>query len=162
VQLVTQLELLHSLPRKIGAELKDITIQLLRNAVAHGIEPVSERQGQSKPAAGNIHVALTSTEAGDYALTLRDDGRGLSPPAIRAELLRSGRYTEQQLAQLDDRQTVMKIFEPGFSTAGAVSRDAGHGVGMDVVKQRIEQLGARLRISSRTRQYTQFSILFAI
>ena len=56
----------------------------------------------------------------------------------------------------------MKIFEPGFSTAKEVSRDAGHGVGMDVVKHRIEQLGARLRISSRTREYTQFSIQFAI
>jgi two-component system chemotaxis sensor kinase CheA len=162
VQLVTQLDLLQSLPRKMGAELKDITIQLLRNAVAHGIEPALERQGQSKPAAGSIHVALTSTESGEYELTLRDDGRGLSPPAIRAELLRSGRYTAQQLAELDDRQTVMTMFEPGFSTARTVSRDAGHGVGMDVVKHRIEQLGARLRISSRSRQYTQFSILFAI
>ena len=93
---------------------------------------------------------------------MRDDGRGLSPQTIKAELLRSGRYTEAQLADLDDRQIVMKIFEPGFSTAKEVSRDAGHGVGMDVVKHRIEQLGARLRISSRAWEYTQFSIHFAI
>jgi two-component system chemotaxis sensor kinase CheA len=162
VQLVTELDLLHALPRKMGAELKDITIQLLRNAVTHGIEPAAERQGQSKPAAGNIYVALKPSDAGEYELTLRDDGRGLSPQTIKAELLRSGRYTEQQLAELDNRQIVMKIFEPGFSTAAHVSRDAGHGVGMDVVKHRIEQLGARLRISSRAREFTQFSIQFAI
>jgi two-component system, chemotaxis family, sensor kinase CheA len=162
VTLVTELDLLHSLPRKMHAELKDITIQLLRNAVTHGIEPALEREGQSKPAAGNIYVALKPSEAGEYELTMRDDGRGLSPQAIREALLRSGRYSGEQLAELDDRQVVMKIFEPGFSTAKEVSRDAGHGVGMDVVKHRIEQLGARLRVSSRSRQYTQFSIQFAI
>jgi two-component system chemotaxis sensor kinase CheA len=162
VHLVTELDLLHSLPRKMSAELKDITIQLLRNAVTHGIEPAAERQGQSKPAAGSIYVTLKPSDAGEYELTLRDDGRGLSPQTIKAELLRSGRYTEAQLADLDERQIVMKIFEPGFSTAREVSRDAGHGVGMDVVKHRIEQLGARLRISSRAREYTQFSIHFAI
>ena len=162
VTLVAELDLLHSLPRKMHAELKDITIQLLRNAVTHGIESAPERQEQSKPAAGSIYVALKPSEAGEYELTLRDDGRGLSPPAIRAALLRSGRYSGAQLAELDDRQVVMKIFEPGFSTAQEVSRDAGHGVGMDVVKHRIEQLGARLRISSRTREFTQFSIQFAI
>lgn len=162
VQLVTELDLLHSLPQKMRTELKDITIQLLRNAVAHGIEPALERQEQSKPAAGNIYVALKPSTSGEYELTLRDDGRGLAPQHIRAELLRSGRYTEEQLGDLDDRQIVMKIFEPGFSTAQHVGRDAGHGVGMDVVKHRIEQLGARLRISSRTREFTQFSIHFAI
>jgi two-component system, chemotaxis family, sensor kinase CheA len=162
VKLVTELDLLHSLPRTLHAELKDITIQLLRNAVTHGIEPALEREELSKPAAGNIYVALKPSDAGEYELTLRDDGRGLSPQAIRAALLRSGRYSDEQLAELDDRQVVMKIFEPGFSTAKEVSRDAGHGVGMDVVKHRIEQLGARLRISSRTREYTQFSIQFAI
>jgi two-component system chemotaxis sensor kinase CheA len=161
VELVTELGLLQALPHKMGAELKDITIQLLRNAVAHGIEPALERQGQSKPAAGNIHVALKAAD-GEYELSLRDDGRGLSPQAIRAELLRSGHYTEAQLSELDDRAVVMKIFEPGFSTAKTVTRDAGHGVGMDIVKHRIEQLGARLRISSRSRQYTQFSIFFAL
>lgn len=162
VQLVTDLELLNSLPQKMRNALQDITIQLLRNAVTHGIEPASKRQGQSKPATGNIYVALKPTDAGEYELILRDDGRGLSQQEIRAELLRSGRYTEDQLSELDERQIVMKIFEPGFSTAHHVSRDAGHGVGMDVVKQRVEQLGARLRISTRTNAFTQFSIHFAI
>lgn len=161
VQLVTELDLLNSLPQKMRSELQDITIQLLRNAVTHGIEPAAERQDQDKPAAGNIYVSLKPADAGEYELMLRDDGRGLSPQEIRAQLIRLGRYTEAQLSELDDRQIVMKIFEPGFTTAQSVSRDAGHGVGMDVVKHRIEQLGARLRISTRANGFTQFSILFA-
>lgn len=162
VQVVTELDLFNALPQKTRNELKDITIQLLRNAVAHGIEPTSERESQAKPTAGNIYVALKSGDDGEYELMLRDDGRGLSPKEIRLELVRSGRYTEAQLRELDDRQIVLKIFEPGFSTAQNVSRDAGHGVGMDVIKHRVEQLGARLRISSRTNAFTQFSIHFAV
>lgn len=161
VQLVTELDLLNSLPQRTRNELKDITIQLLRNAVAHGIETAAERQSNAKPAAGNIYVALKPADAGEYELTLRDDGRGLSPQEIRAALVRAGRYTEEQLNELDDRQIVLKIFEPGFSTAQNVSRDAGHGVGMDVVKNKVEQLGARLRISTKANAFTQFSIYFA-
>ncbi len=161
VQLVTDLDLLNSLPQKMRSELQDITIQLLRNAVTHGIEPAAEREDRAKPATGSIYVSLKPADVGEYELMLRDDGRGLSPQEIRTQLLRSGRYTEAQLNDLDDRQIVMKIFDPGFSTAQQVSRDAGHGVGMDVVKHRVEQLGARLRISTCANAFTQFSILFA-
>ncbi|WP_181373032.1 ATP-binding protein [Massilia glaciei] len=162
VHLESDLALLTALPEKMRAELKDITIQLLRNAVAHGIESAAERADQSKPAAGRATVALKPTGDGECELLLRDDGRGLAPQAIREQLLRSGRYTGEQLDQLDERRIVMKIFEPGFSTAKEVGRDAGHGVGMDVVKHRIEQLGARLRISTRSKVFTQFSIHFAL
>lgn len=161
VSLTADLSLLRSLPRRTRSELQDITVQLLRNAVAHGIEPAAERAGRAKPAAGNIQVTLKPNAAGEYELTLRDDGCGLSPHAIRAALLRSGRYSEAQLNELDDRQIVMKIFEPGFSTAKGISKDAGHGVGMDVVKSKVEQLGARIRISTRLNAFTQFSIHFA-
>jgi two-component system chemotaxis sensor kinase CheA len=161
VQLITDLDLLDSIPEKTRGELKDIAVQLLRNAVAHGIEPAAERTGRAKPASGNIYLALKPTEEGEYELTLRDDGRGLNPQKIRDELLRSKRYTEAQLNEFDDRQIVMKIFEPGFSTAEEATRDAGHGVGMDVIKHKVEQLGARLRISSQINAFTQFSIHFA-
>ncbi|MES2932082.1 MAG: ATP-binding protein, partial [Pseudomonadota bacterium] len=160
VELITDLDLMNELPQKTREELKDIAIQLLRNAVTHGIETSAIREGRSKPATGNITLSLKPAEAGEYEFMLRDDGRGLIPDEIRAELIRSGAYKEEQLSELDDRQIVMKIFEPGFSTAAQASRDAGHGVGMDVVKHRVGQLGARLRISTQANAYTQFSILF--
>lgn len=161
VNVVTELDLMRSLPQKTRSELQDIAVQLLRNAVAHGIETIEERAERAKPAAGSIYVGLKPTETGEYALTLRDDGRGLSPQHIRQALLKSGRYTEEQLSELDDRQIVMKIFEPGISTARQVTRDSGHGIGMDVVKSKVEQLGARIRISTRTDTFTQFSIHFS-
>ncbi|OWW22418.1 type IV pili methyl-accepting chemotaxis transducer N-terminal domain-containing protein [Noviherbaspirillum denitrificans] len=161
VKIETDLDLMRSLPQRTRVELQDIAVQLLRNAVAHGIETAGERHERAKPAAGSIYIGLKPTESGEYALTLRDDGRGLSPQHIRDALLKSGRYNEAQLAELDDRQIVMKIFEAGVSTATQVTRDSGHGVGMDVVKNKVAQLGARIRISSRVDAFTQFSIHFA-
>lgn len=162
VQVVTELDLVKSLPRKLQSDLRDITVQLLRNAVMHGIEPPAERAERSKPPVGNIYLTLKPLAAGEYEFVLRDDGRGLIPLRIRSALLRTGRYTEEQLNQFDDRQILMKIFEAGVSTMTEAGRDAGHGVGMDVIKQKIEQLGARLRIATREHMFTQFSIRFAV
>lgn len=161
VQLVADLSRLHMLPAQKRDELREITVQLLRNAIVHGIEPMTERTVLAKPVAGSIYVGLNEAEGGEYELMLRDDGSGLIPARIRKALLSSGRYREEQLRELDDRQIILKIFEPGFSTAGTVSRDAGHGVGMDVVKQKILKLGGKLRISTKQDAYTQFSIRFA-
>ncbi|GAC1623765.1 MAG: hypothetical protein NVS9B10_09080 [Nevskia sp.] len=161
VQLVADLDRLDALPRGTREELKEIAVQLLRNAIVHGIEPLPERARLAKPPAGRIQIRLSAAGTGEYELRLRDDGCGLVPARIRAALIGSGRYAEHRLHELDDRQVILKLFEPGFSTAAQVSRDAGHGVGMDVVWQKILKLGARLSVSSRADAYTQFSIRFA-
>jgi two-component system chemotaxis sensor kinase CheA len=161
VQLTTDLHLLNALPQQTCNELKDIAVQLLRNAVAHGIEIADERMGRAKPVSGNIHITLKPAHEGEYEFVLRDDGRGLNPVHIRKALLLSGRYPESHLNELDDRQVLMKIFEPGFSTAPQADRNSGHGVGLDVVNQKIQQLGARLRVATREGMFTQFSIFFA-
>lgn len=161
VEVVADLETLGDLPAELRKELKDIAVQLLRNAVVHGIEPPNERVRNAKPEAGSVRVALKPVEAGEYELVVRDDGRGLVPARIRAALLDSGRYTRSQLDELDDRQILMTIFESGFSTAEQADRDAGHGVGMDVVKRKAQQLGARVQISTRQNTFTQFCIRFA-
>lgn len=160
VKLVTELTEMASLPAAARSALSDIALQLLRNAVVHGIEDQSKRATLAKPAIGAIHVSLK--QVGDeLEFILHDDGRGLSPKLIRTELLHQGRYTEQQLSEMTDQQIIQKIFEPGFSTAATVSRDAGQGVGMDVVKHQIKELGAHLRISTQKDGYTQFSIRFS-
>jgi signal transduction histidine kinase len=160
IKLSSDLNLISSLPPNASNELKEIIVQLLRNAVTHGIEAATERINIGKPANGNILITLTTSTQGEFELILRDDGRGLSPEQIRHTLLSSGRYTEAALNELSDKQILMKIFEPGFSTASQVDRNGGHGVGLDVVHKKIEQLGARLRIATQQSAYTQFSIIF--
>lgn len=161
VRLTADLDLMQQIPAGIRNGLNDIALQLLRNAVVHGIEPQTERALRQKSPVGSIHASLKRIDD-EYEFVLRDDGRGIVPERIRASLLEKGLYTTAQLSELDDRQIIMKIFEPGFSTADVVNRDAGHGVGMDIVKQKVQELGARLRIGTRPDTYTQFCIRFAL
>lgn len=161
VLLQTDLTLLDTLPVALRKEVKDICVQLLRNAIVHGIESAQERHLLSKNQTGLIQLSLNAQED-VFELQFRDDGIGISPEKVRAALIQAGVYTERQLQELDDRSVLLKIFEPGVSTATTHSRDAGHGVGMDVVRQKIQQLGASLRVATCPNMYTQFSISFNV
>jgi len=159
VSLTARLDALETLPDTVQKQIKDIALQLLRNAVAHGVEPVHIRKSRNKAPVGFVYIGLD--KVGDsYELVVRDDGHGLVADDIKAALICKGLYTSAQLQQLDSKQIMMKIFEPGFSTATEVDRDAGQGVGMDIVKQKIGALGARLGISTQKNLYTMFSIRF--
>ncbi|WP_407275796.1 ATP-binding protein [Halothiobacillus sp. DCM-1] len=160
--LQTDLALLEQLPEKTQTTLNAIAVQLLRNAATHGIEPPDERIGRAKNEAGTIEISLLRPADDEFALKVRDDGRGIDPEQIRDKLIRSGRYTPEQVAQWDQRQIVMQIFEPGFSTLDHANRDAGHGVGLDVVKEQVANLGGRLRISSVPHKNTEFLIRFTV
>lgn len=162
VQVSASLGALDNLPATTQADIKSVVVQLLRNAIVHGIEPAAERVMLDKSPIGGIYIALKLDAEGEYELHLRDDGRGLVPQRIKAALIESGRYTAVQLEDYKDNQIIMRVFDPGFSTAQQTDRDAGHGVGMDVVKQKIQQLGARLRIRTRENCYTQFILRFAV
>jgi signal transduction histidine kinase len=162
VALQVELDSLDALEPCAQTTVNEIAVQLLRNAVVHGIETPQQRAQLNKPEQGSVRISLQARDNGEFELTVRDDGSGLSPERIRNKLVASGRYTAEQAAQWDDKQLIMQIFEPGFSTATASGRDAGHGVGMDVVKQKIARLGARLRIATRPNLFTEFSISFTV
>lgn len=162
VRVETDLAALARLPDSARQALKDVAIQLVRNAVVHGIERPTERASAAKPEQGTISVALRATESGQYEFIVRDDGCGLQLERIRAALAKSGRYRPEELRSLDERALVMKIFEPGFSTvSGQAGRDAGRGVGLDVVKARLAEVRAQIRIATQSGRYTEFRIQLA-
>jgi two-component system chemotaxis sensor kinase CheA len=107
-----------------------------------------------------VWVQLMRGES-EWTLVVRDDGRGLSAPRIRARLMELQWYTATQLESFDDRQVVAHIFKPGFSTAVTVSMHAGRGAGLDVVQANIQKLGARLLLSSTPGAFTEFKVRFA-
>jgi chemotaxis protein histidine kinase CheA len=139
---------------------REIAVQLLRNAITHGVEAPVTRSDSGKGETGRISVQLVRSDA-EWILSVRDDGAGLSAPRIRRKLLELGWYTPEQLESFDDRQVVAHIFKPGFSTAGAVSMHAGRGVGLDVVQANVQRLGARMTLGSTPGEYTEFRIRFA-
>jgi two-component system chemotaxis sensor kinase CheA len=148
------------LPGEAADLVREIAVQLLRNAVSHGIEAPAIRQASGKPAQGKIELQLVRAET-DWILSVRDDGAGLSAARVRARLLQLGWYTAAQLESFDDRQIVSHIFKPGFSTATGVSMHAGRGVGLDVVQANVQRLGGRMTLSSTPGQFTEFRIRFA-
>jgi two-component system chemotaxis sensor kinase CheA len=139
--------------------VREIAVQLARNAVAHGIESPATRAASAKDVKGRVDVQLVRNET-DWTLSVRDDGRGLSAAAVRARLIELGWYTATQLESFDDKQVIAHIFKPGFSTAESLSVHAGRGIGLDVVQANVQRLGARMMLSSTPGQFTEFRIRF--
>jgi chemosensory pili system protein ChpA (sensor histidine kinase/response regulator) len=128
---------------------------MLRNAVVHGIEEPDVRQGNGKPATGQITIRL-HREGAEMVIDVSDDGAGLDVETIRRkayelELL-------QPNSKVTDEEIMGLILTPGFSTAGKLTQAAGRGVGMDVVANEVKKLGGSLRISSVTGQGTNFTV----
>ncbi|MEJ6023887.1 ATP-binding protein [Ramlibacter sp. PS4R-6] len=160
VEPMVRMSALADLEPTTAALVRDVAVQLVRNAVAHGIETPAVRATAGKPGPGKVQVQLLRAES-EWTLAVRDDGAGLSADRVREKLLQLGWYTSEQLASFDDRQIVAHIFKPGFSTAPAVSMHAGRGVGLDVVQESVRRLAARIVLSSTPGQFTEFRIRFA-
>ncbi len=151
-----------ALPEARAMLLRDIAIQLVRNAVVHGIEDANERVMNSKTETGSIQVSLKRLDADKFEFAVRDDGRGIIPEHIRESLVKSGRYSRAEAGALDERTLVMKLFEPGISTSPTVDSDAGRGVGLDVVAEKVKTMGAQIRLGSSPNTFTQFSVTFPL
>ncbi|OQX38086.1 MAG: hypothetical protein B0D91_05180 [Oceanospirillales bacterium LUC14_002_19_P2] len=128
---------------------------MLRNAVDHGIESTDERTRKGKPATGQISLVF-GREGGNIVLSLRDDGKGLNPDAIREKALARGLLASG--AEVSDADVTRLILEPGFSTAEKVTQISGRGVGLDVVNSELKQLGGRLDIHSDQDAGTTFEV----
>lgn len=130
---------------KIG----DPLVHLVRNSLDHGIEMPEERIAAGKPATGNIKL-IASHKGGNIVIEIRDDGRGLNRDKIFAKAIEKGVISDG--GNLSDKQIYELIFEPGFSTADQISDVSGRGVGMDVVRRNINELGGGIEIESESGQ----------
>lgn len=140
--------------------LREVCIQMIRNAIAHGIEPPSQRTASQKPPQGTVSISLLAAED-QTELVIKDDGAGLSLARIKHSLIEKGHYTRAQLDEMDGKSIIMSIFNTGVSTADESNEHAGRGVGMDIVKQALNALGGRMQIGSRPGRYTEFHFTFS-
>ena len=157
VQLKLELGLLDEMDTKTVHQLQQIGIQLIRNGICHGIENADIRLAKGKTAHGEISIATRMNAEGAIDFIVRDDGQGIVPSRIRSAMLASGRYATDVVNQLSDKEIVGKLFEPGFSTASSTDKDAGRGVGMDLVQSLINEIGGDLKIDTKADVFTQFA-----
>lgn len=135
------------LDKTILESLADPLTHIVRNSCDHGIEPPGEREKASKKETGLISINAFH-EAGHINIEIKDDGRGIDVEAVKRKALEKGLRSEQELAQMNEKELVSLVMLPGFSTAGKVSDLSGRGVGMDVVKSGIEKLNGSLSMES--------------
>lgn len=135
------------LDRSLVEALADPLIHLLRNALDHGVEMPGERELAGKPRKGR--VCLSASQRGErIVIAVSDDGRGMDPDILRRKAVEKGVIDAVQASRLSEGECYELIFRPGFSTAAAVSDISGRGVGMDVVKTRVAELGGTLQVHS--------------
>jgi len=141
------------LDRSIIESIKDPLTHMVRNSIDHGIEPPDVRIQKGKPAAGTL-IMRAYHEGGQVIIEIQDDGAGIDPEKIKKKAIEKGLITPDQAQNLGNRDVLMLIFQPGFSTAEKVTNISGRGVGMDVVKTNIEKLGGTVELQSEVDQGT--------
>ncbi|MDO5069445.1 MAG: ATP-binding protein [Neisseria zoodegmatis] len=137
----------------LKSQLRELAVQLLRNAVAHGVEKPDVRVKNHKLESGHLRLVLEDKDD-CVSLSVQDDGAGINPELIREKLVEKGMYSREEADKLDKRALIQKIFVPGFSTAAENNEDAGRGVGMDIVSDRIKQMKGKVSIATRSGAYT--------
>src|SRR3954470_8411393 len=145
------------LDREMIEMLRDPLTHIIRNAADHGIEPPEDRKAAGKKAAGTL--SLCARQAGNQILIeIRDDGRGIDTEALVAKAVASGIMRADRAAHLGAAERAALIFEPGLSTAAAVTSLSGRGVGMDVVRANIERVGGLIDVASAPGEGTTLTL----
>ncbi|MDE2308730.1 MAG: chemotaxis protein CheA [Xanthomonadaceae bacterium] len=145
------------LDRGLVEALADPLIHLLRNALDHGVEMPELRERGGKPRKGR--VCLSASQRGErIVISVSDDGAGMDAQVLRRKAVEKGVIDEPQAARLSETECYELIFHPGFSTAATVSDISGRGVGMDVVKTRVAELGGSLQVRSKRGQGSELEL----
>jgi two-component system chemotaxis sensor kinase CheA len=144
--------------KRILDELKDPLTHILRNAADHGIESPEERERQGKEPRGLIHVAIEQVDSSAVELRIEDDGKGLQIGRIRQVAVDRGFLDRDSANEADDHSIGRLVFESGLSSAPIVTDISGHGLGLAIVRQKVEQLGGRIDVASEPGEGTRFTI----
>ena len=136
------------LDRTVVDEIGDPLMHLLRNSADHGIENDEQlRIQRGKPAAGSIHLDAYQ-DGNNVVIEVRDDGNGIDVQKVKEKAIERGTITEEQAAVMTDKEIINLLFLPSFSTAKTISDVSGRGVGLDVVKSKIESLSGEVEVKS--------------
>ena len=143
----------------VGAVQRSL-VQLVRNAVAHGIEPEAARRLAGKPPEGLVRVEV-SRRGREIAVTCRDDGRGVDLEAVRKAARRKG-IAQSAVESLDGAELLRLLFRGGITTSASVTESSGRGIGLDVVRECAERLGGRVDVSTERGKGTAIALVLPL
>jgi len=147
-----------TVPDEYRRIVKDIAVQAVRNSIVHGIESVSDRLNTGKPTQGQLKLIFQELGDTGYKLIAEDDGQGLSTDKIKHAALKKGFITPEKAATLDAKQVFSLLFQPGFSTVENATKDAGRGVGMNLMAGLMQQIGGKVSVATVPGKFTRLTL----
>ena len=145
------------LDRTVIDEIGDPIMHLLRNSLDHGVEHPDEREAKGKPRTGEVGL-IARHEGNNVVIMVTDDGAGINADIIRKKAVEKGMISQEEADKLDDADAVRLVFLPGFSTAEKITDISGRGVGMDVVRSKIEALSGHVDVETKIDEGSIFKI----
>ncbi|MFW5648394.1 MAG: chemotaxis protein CheW [Candidatus Alkaliphilus sp. MAG34] len=143
--------------RTVVDEIGDPLIHLIRNSIDHGIEKTEKRMESGKEKTGTVKL-VAYPDGNNVVIEVEDDGGGIDVERVKKKAVERGIVTHEEVQLMDDKESIQLLFNPGFSTVDAVSDISGRGVGLDVVKTKIESLGGVVEADSCQGKGTKFII----
>lgn len=145
------------LDRTVIDEIGDPIMHLLRNSLDHGVEHPDDREAKGKPRTGEVGL-IARHEGNNVVIMVTDDGAGINADIIRKKAVEKGMISQEDADKLDDADAVRLVFLPGFSTAEKITDISGRGVGMDVVRSKIEALSGHVDVETKIDEGSIFKI----
>ena len=145
------------LDRTVIDEIGDPLVHLIRNSLDHGVEHPDERVAKGKSRTGEVAL-IARHEGNNVIIMVTDDGKGINAEVIRRKAVEKGIVTQDEVNDMDDAEAVRLVFLPGFSTADVITDVSGRGVGMDVVRSKIEALGGVIDVETKIDEGSIFKI----
>jgi two-component system chemotaxis sensor kinase CheA len=145
-------------PPRYQSTIKNVAIQLIRNAVMHGVEPPAVRTSAGKPAHGTLNLEFRVMPDQSFELHFHDDGCGLDPEKVRATAVAKGLMAAEAAARLRDRQVIKLIFKSGYTTLDSAPGEARHGTGMSLVRRYVHEAGGKIALASLLGHETRFKV----
>jgi len=148
--------------KRILQEMKDPLVHLVRNTIDHGIEKPAARAAARKAAAGTLTIAATQLDGSKIEILVADDGAGIDVEKVKASAVRAGTLADADAAALSEADALALIFESGISTSPIITEISGRGLGMAIVREKVEKLDGRIAIETARGAGTAFRIVLPV
>jgi two-component system, chemotaxis family, sensor kinase CheA len=144
--------------RRLLEEIKEPLIHLVRNCVDHGIESLRERQERTKPLRAKITITVSTKGSDNIEITVADDGGGIDSQKLQAAAVKLGVVSQEDAPGMDARDTLSLVFQSGVSTSLTITEVSGRGLGLAIVRDRVEKLGGTVSVETRPGAGTAFRL----